>query len=84
MKGIRKMKVKQRQIRDIVNIIDNLILNYKCPCIGTEHCPCARCEVSIGEAKMLKVLRLSGRAPVAMNRVRYLVPSLLGLWDLAS
>lgn len=55
MKGIWKMKIKQSQIRDIVNIIDNLILNYKCSCIGTDSCPCARCEVSIGEAKMLKV-----------------------------
>lgn len=49
------MKIKHRYIRDIVHCIDNLILNYKCSCIGTDHCPCERCKVSIEEAKLLKV-----------------------------
>lgn len=49
------MKVKTRDLMATINAIDNLVLNYKCICVGTEQCPCARCQAAIDEVKMLRV-----------------------------
>jgi hypothetical protein len=49
------MKVKARDLINTVNLIDNLVLNYKCICIGTDQCPCERCKATIDEVKMLRV-----------------------------
>lgn len=49
------MKIKKRYLISALEVLKDLVLNYKCPCIGTEHCPCPRCKVAIDEAKEVNV-----------------------------
>lgn len=49
------MKIKKRYLISALEVLKDLVLNYKCSCIGTEHCPCPRCKVAIDEAKEVNV-----------------------------
>lgn len=45
--------MRVQDMDDLFRALEDLSNNYSCSCVGTKHCPCPRCKVSIDQSREL-------------------------------